>query len=198
MLTSQSVLIALDSGVQLLGQKQGRCAVQTHELRECGVIFRFGSGAYICGLCGVIRHGGHQFCQALAGFGIRVLTEPIMGDLGGGSIQIEAAQLVGAGVVAAHTVDLHDPVILQTDEFMACFQQGLTDGIAVGIRNIFRSDDQLTAGLHHQNKAAFLQCRHAGQHPQHHGQYQKEAQNFFHFHVLPPRIGRGHISSRAS
>ena len=69
-LTSQSVLIALDSGVQLLGQKQGRCAVQTHELRECGVIFRFGSGAYICGLCGVIRHRSHQRHQARAGLGV--------------------------------------------------------------------------------------------------------------------------------
>ena len=69
-LTSQSVLIALDSGVQLLGQKQGRCAVQTHELRECSVIFRFGSGAYICGLCGVIRHRSHQRHQARAGLGV--------------------------------------------------------------------------------------------------------------------------------
>ena len=150
----QGAFIITDGFIQLRGQGPGIIAADAHKGRSCRIIGSLRSLLHIRILCQILRHGSHQLFQTFRGFAFRggPLAEAVMGHRGRRCGQVIAAVLVTAGIVTRDAVNSSYLSQLQSREGMPAGFQGLTNGLAGGIGDIFRRDHQPAAGFCHQNE----------------------------------------------
>ena len=155
MLAGEGVFIVSDRIIQVRREGLGGLAVDAHEQVTGGVVFLFGGHLNVTALFLIVRHGGHQLFQSVAGLTVHILAETQIADGRRADGQIIAAVFVAAGKVARHAVDGRDHPGIQPHEGVSAGAQRLGSGLTCRIGNVLRRDDQLSAGLRHENKPVF-------------------------------------------
>ena len=159
MLAGEGVFIVPDRVIQIRREGLGGLAVDAHEQVTGGIIFLFGGRLNVAALFLIVRHGGHQLLQSVAGLAVHILAEAQIADGRRADGQVVVTVLVAAGKVARHAVNGGDHAGIQPCEGVSAGAQRLRGGLPRRTGNVFRRDDQLSAGLHHENKPVFRRKR---------------------------------------
>ena len=154
-LTGEGVFVVFNRVIQVRREGFRGLAVDAHEQVTGGVVFLFGGRLNVAALFLIVRHGGHQLLQSVTGLAVHVLAEAQIADGRRADGQIVAAVFVTAGKVARHAVDGGDHAGIQPREGMSAGAQRLGNGLPRRTGNVLRRDDQLSAGLRHENKPVF-------------------------------------------
>ena len=105
MLAGEGVFIVPDRVIQIRREGLGGLAVDAHEQIPGGIIFLFGGRLNVAALFLIVRHGGHQLLQSVAGLAVHILAEAQIADGRRADGQVVVTVLVAAGKVARHAVD---------------------------------------------------------------------------------------------
>ena len=105
MFAGEGVFIVPDRVIQIRREGLGGLAVDAHEQVTGGIIFLFGGRLNVAALFLIVRHGGHQLLQSVAGLAVHILAEAQIADGRRADGQVVVTVLVAAGKVARHAVN---------------------------------------------------------------------------------------------
>ena len=159
--TNQELFIFPDGGVQVVGQGSGVIRTASCKIHLCRIVFCLGGFADIILFFQIVCHRRHQLEQTNTGLAVRrrPLAETEMSHRCSRNRKVITAILITAGKVSCNAINRSDLSLVHTSESMTAVFQRLTQGLSLGVGNVFRGHHQLAASFYHQHKLPCLLCR---------------------------------------